>query len=109
MHNTYACCKEGCAHVICFEPSVERRLRETHETWQCPAGHRQHFAGKTEQEKRIERLERENADLRVALRNAHWRLADRNECWCGATFNTSRQLAGHRMGADHWTHRALAS
>jgi hypothetical protein len=35
------------------------RLRETHETFYCPNGHRNHFPGKTKQEKRIEELEKD--------------------------------------------------
>lgn len=108
-HTPFACCHEGCAHVICFEPEVEARLRRTHEWWACPAGHRQHFAGKTEQERRLERLEAENARLRRALEAAVHRLASRHVCWCGSSFDSARQLNGHRMGSAHWQHRELAS
>lgn len=34
-----------------------RQLRESHQTFYCPSGHSQWFAGKTAQEKRIEELE----------------------------------------------------
>ena len=60
-HRTFTCCHEGCGQVICFDPGVEERLRRTHEWWYCPAGHSQHFSGKTEQEKTIERLRRQHA------------------------------------------------
>ena len=52
------CASEGCYAVITLHPNDEQRLRRTHETVYCPAGHGNHFAGKTEDQKRIEQLER---------------------------------------------------
>lgn len=101
-HRTYTCCREGCAHVICFTPEVEQRLRKTHEFWTCPAGHKQHFAGKTPEEERIDQLEREVARLRNRVRSLLRVLSRRNTCWCGSSFETHKQLRGHRMGASHW-------
>ncbi len=54
-----ACCVQGCGAKVCFDEAVEHRLRRTHEWWMCPFGHRQHFITKTDEEVRIERLERE--------------------------------------------------
>lgn len=60
-----ACCHEGCGEIIVVHKAVANRWRETHEWFYCPAGHRQHFTGKTEAERvreelqeKIDRLER---------------------------------------------------
>ena len=74
-HKTYACCHDGCAHVICFEPEVEAKLRRTHEWWQCPSGHRQYFSGKTASEKRIDELE---ADLAIKTRHLQYAREERD-------------------------------
>jgi len=58
-HVHMSCCHQQCFAVITLHPDEERRLRETKEWFYCPAGHQQHFTGKTEQQKRIEQLERE--------------------------------------------------
>lgn len=56
-HNRISCAREGCYAVITLHPNDERRLRDTHETFYCPAGHTNFFPGKTETEKKIDRLE----------------------------------------------------
>lgn len=56
-HNTIECASKGCFAVITMHPQEEDRLRRTHETFYCPAGHSNYFPGKTKQEKRIEELE----------------------------------------------------
>jgi hypothetical protein len=63
-HNRLSCAREGCYAVITLHPDDEQRLRQTHETFYCPAGHRNYFPGKTDQEKRIEQLERTLASIR---------------------------------------------
>lgn len=55
------------AHINCAECGIDfcmptahhQRLRESHETFYCPNGHRNHYPGKTDKEKRIETLERQ--------------------------------------------------
>lgn len=74
---TVACAHETCGHVISFKTEVEQRLRRTHETWACPAGHRQHFSGRTDQERRISDLE---ADLRRADRDIDFWVGEARVC-----------------------------
>lgn len=54
---TYACCVKGCGHTIHLHHDLKERLRRTHETFYCPAGHGQHFSGKTSEEKKVYQLE----------------------------------------------------
>lgn len=58
-HKTLTCCHKGCFATITLHPDDERRLRKTHEWFYCPAGHQQHFSGKTDEEKQIAQLKRE--------------------------------------------------
>lgn len=58
-HATINCATKGCFAIITLHPQEEDRLRRTHETFYCPAGHSNYFAGKTKTEKRVEQLERE--------------------------------------------------
>jgi len=44
-HVTLNCAQEGCVAVITLDRAHEQRLRQTHETMICPAGHLQHFTG----------------------------------------------------------------
>lgn len=59
---THVCCSE-CGAVFGLESSFERGLRESHATFYCPNGHRQHFPGQTEKERRIAELERTTKSL----------------------------------------------
>lgn len=54
---TYACPTRGCGHVVHLHHDVEQRLRRTHESFYCPAGHALSFKGATNDEKRIRFLE----------------------------------------------------
>lgn len=58
-HVTHSCATPGCFAIITMHPAEEVRLRRSHETFYCPAGHSNYFAGKTEHEKRIAQLERQ--------------------------------------------------
>lgn len=49
------CCDCGVPFGLTEEH--QRRLRRTHEWFYCPNGHRQYYPGKTDNEKKIERLE----------------------------------------------------
>jgi hypothetical protein len=57
-HVEINCARKGCYAIITVHPDDEARLRRTHETFYCPAGHSNYFAGKTTEEKRVEELER---------------------------------------------------
>lgn len=50
------CCQ--CGIDFCMPNAHHRQLRESHATFFCPNGHRNYYAGKTPQEKKIESLER---------------------------------------------------
>jgi hypothetical protein len=52
------CYRQGCGHLICMSQATNARLRRTHETFYCPAGHGQAYHGQTEQEKELEDLRR---------------------------------------------------
>lgn len=73
-HREWDCATPGCGNVICLTPAMERRLRESHDTFVCPLGHKQSFRGKSDDEKRIDELER---DVR-------WWRATYNEMRCTA-------------------------
>lgn len=105
-HRTLDCATEGCYAVITVHPNEERRLRRTHETFYCPAGHSNYFAGKTDEEKRIEELERREANLErwlegayeqsEGLRDALTAVAHSMQvCPLGCGWKTSRRLVGY--------------
>lgn len=55
------CYQKGCGYSpFPMEKGFYERARRTHESWHCPAGHAQHFAGESDED----RLERENKHLR---------------------------------------------
>lgn len=58
-HREFACATEGCGHIICLTAQHEQRLRRTHETFVCPAGHRQGFYDESDDEKTIRLLRRQ--------------------------------------------------
>jgi hypothetical protein len=62
QHVTINCAREGCYAIITLHPDDERRLRRTHESFYCPAGHGNHFPGQTAGEK-----ERDELSKRVDL------------------------------------------
>lgn len=70
-HTKISCCAKGCYAVITLHPDDDRRLRKTHETFYCPAGHAQSYTGKTDEEKRIEELEKQNGWLHDELGDAY--------------------------------------
>jgi hypothetical protein len=57
-------------------PEQERKYRNTHESFTCPAGHSQYFSGQTEQEKKIEQLERRAKDWRKNWQREYERAED---------------------------------
>lgn len=54
---TEECC--NCGMVFAMPADVARRRREDHKTFYCPAGHGQHYTGKTAEQKLREKLEAE--------------------------------------------------
>lgn len=75
-HNEFACPTKGCGHIVCLTETLEERLRRTHETFYCPAGHRMSFTGQTDAERTIAKL---RESLRTAWRTAGDRALERNE------------------------------
>lgn len=74
---TYACANKGCQSVIHLHHDVEEKLRRTHETFYCPAGHSNYFPGATDEEKKITALER----LRDRFRELWHEAVDEREDW----------------------------
>lgn len=62
-----ACCHEGCGASVCFSPEINARLRQTHEWWVCPFGHRQHFTKETDDEERLRHEQEVSARWRRRL------------------------------------------
>lgn len=54
----------ACDAPVLMSDARYRTLVETRASFWCPAGHEQHFAGKTDDRKRIEQLERQLDDAR---------------------------------------------
>lgn len=96
------CAREGCYAVITVHPQEERRLRQTHERFYCPAGHSNYFPGKTEEEKTIERLRDRVNELTTEVwqRVSPWRSAvmELREgvrvCPMGCGYVSRRRLTG---------------
>lgn len=70
-HVTLDCATEGCFAIIAMHRDDELRLRRTHKSFYCPAGHSNYFAGKTAQEKKIDELESRVELLRARLSEDH--------------------------------------
>lgn len=58
------CC--SCRMAFAMEVSFQKARRADHKLFYCPAGHGQHYAGKTEEQKLREELEREQSRLQQA-------------------------------------------
>lgn len=65
-HVNISCCYEGCFAVITLHPQEDARLRNSHEWFYCPAGHRQHYSGETAAEKKLKEA------LSTAEREGRW-------------------------------------
>lgn len=99
-HAEYACPTQGCHAIVCLLPELEERLRKTHETFYCPAGHTMSFTGRTPDQKKIDQLE-----AQVEKWRANWREQwDRAEeirvrlraCpLCAVTFRSRSSLVRH--------------
>lgn len=63
---TEECC--NCHMLFAVPADFERRRRRDHEIFFCPAGHRQHYSAKSEEEKlRAQLAEKEEEIRRVAM------------------------------------------
>jgi hypothetical protein len=69
------CGEHGCGEVFAVPDYVLERWKRTHETWSCPSGHRRAFLGKTNEERRIEDLQRVNRDILAQAEEA-WKQAE---------------------------------
>jgi hypothetical protein len=67
MDHTIACYKPGCYAKINLSPKDYAQLKRTGEDFWCPAGHRQHFTGKTEDQKEIDWLRRKVRNLEAEV------------------------------------------
>lgn len=75
--STVTCSAETCYATICLDDGLEQRLRATHETFYCPAGHPNYYPKrKPKPDERIVTLERANANLRDLLSTAADRVSD---------------------------------
>lgn len=68
------CCHKGCGVTFAMTVDFQRACLADHDRWfYCPNGHTQHYAGKTERQKRIDAEARETAlkdQLTAAVRDA---------------------------------------
>lgn len=107
-HNQIACCHQGCYAIITLHPDDEARLRRTHESFYCPAGHSQSFRGKTKDQKRIEQLEHHRDSLREDLNEAYKRFDVLHHalvegvqvCPLGCGWHGARRLPSHPTRRD---------
>ena len=53
-HVEISCASKGCFAIITMHPDDEARLRRSHETFYCPAGHSNYYPGKTPEQKERE-------------------------------------------------------
>lgn len=56
----------SCGVTFGLEQSYQQTKRNNHSSFYCPNGHAQHYPGKTEQEKEIERLKQEVRNVTVS-------------------------------------------
>lgn len=111
-HNYIACARNACAAVITVHPGEEDRLRRSGETFYCPAGHSNFFpVGKTDEQKTIEKLERELERERGwhedtverqqhALGVVSQMRGGTQVCPMGCGWRTNRRLAWHPEPSD---------
>lgn len=72
----FACATKGCQATIHLHHDIEARLRRTHESFYCPAGHENYFPGKTDEEKKVEQIERSRDRFREMWHEALDRVED---------------------------------
>jgi hypothetical protein len=92
---TFACANQGCQATIHLHHDIEAKLRRTHETFYCPAGHHNYFPGKTDAEKKLADAERRAARFLELWHDAvddreDWKLRART-CPFGCGFRVLRK------------------
>ncbi len=60
-----------CGVAFCMPQALYNQRRKDHQTFYCPNGHRRYFPGQTDEEKRIEELERRVRFLRESENDLH--------------------------------------
>lgn len=109
---TETCCKCGIAFAMTVD--FQRRRRADRGTFYCPAGHGQHYTGKSEEQKlreKVEQLERDNASAfnsaarareeRDQIARAHTRMRTRvMNGVCPCCNRTFQNLLSH-MRSEH--------
>lgn len=100
---TFACATRGCQATIHLHHDVEARLRRTHETFYCPAGHHNYFAGKTDAEKKIAQLEQRAQRFRELWEDAcedrdDWKLQAK-ACPLGCGYRVLRKSKPENIAA----------
>lgn len=89
------CC--SCGVEFCMPTHLYEQRVKDHGWFYCPNGHQQHFTGKTEEEKKIDRLERFVAFLQESNTELHAQREDLigalKECPVpGCTYRSRRQV-----------------
>lgn len=109
---TIICC--NCSMPFALNADFHERRRNDHEWWYCPAGHSQHFTGKTEVQKLREELDSKQRTLeaekgralalthqRDEIARAHKRMRDRvRNGVCPCCNRTFQNLMRH-MQSEH--------
>lgn len=100
---TFACASKGCQATIHLHHDIEERLRRTHETFYCPAGHSNYFPAATAKEKKISNLERLVESWRERWREVceereDWKLQART-CPFGCGFRVLRKRTSESIEA----------
>jgi hypothetical protein len=84
------CCYEGCGYSpFPMEEGFFDRAKRTHEFWTCPAGHRQHFASETLEERRIRELRAEVERVTELAQSYRKQLAHPWCPWVGCEFQAA--------------------
>lgn len=110
-HTEHACPHEGCHAIVCLLPELEERLRRTHESFDCPAGHGMSFKGKTPDQKRIAQLEasliRWQSDWRAIVDRLHDAQSRLRVCpLCGIQLRSRASLVRHLRDGSEGGHGA---
>lgn len=109
--NTYTCARPLCGLTITLAAAVEQNLRDSHETFYCPAGHSQSFAGKSKLEKRAEEAERMRDRFRESWSEALDQVAElrveaRTCPFCSLRLRTKRRMVEH-LADEHGASRKV--
>jgi hypothetical protein len=67
------CCHDGCGISFAMTRDFNRRMRNSHDWWYCPQGHKQHYTGASDEQKLRDSQAREVAlkdQLAAAIRES---------------------------------------